>query len=239
MENNNKTALITGASKRIGKAIAVYLAKEGYDIALHYNNSKEDALETKELINNYGRSCTLIQADLSDSSSYSKIIDDAIEATGNIDVLINNASVFEKCSFLNTSEEIFDSNISLHLKAPFFLTQNFARKCKEGCVINIIDSKISSNEAAYFSYLLSKKSLFDFTMMAAKDLAPYIRVNAICPGSILPSEYWSKEDIDNKNSKLPMQSTPTLDDICSNIHHLINAKSLTGQCLYVDSGQSL
>lgn len=239
MENNNKTALITGASRRIGRATAEHLSKQGYNIALHYNESEKDAIDTQETIINDGNKCQLIQADLLDPTSYKKIIDDSLTAFGNIDVLINNASIFNKYSFMDTDEETFDKNISIHLKAPFFLTQNFVKKCNKGCIINIIDSKISSNEGAYFSYLLSKKSLFDFTMMVAKEIAPDFRVNAICPGSILPSEHWSKEDIDNKNSNLPMQTTPTLQDICQNILHLINTPSLTGQCIYVDSGQNL
>lgn len=234
-----KTSLITGASKRIGRAVAISLAKEGYDIILHYNNSKSEAKKTAELITKEKQTCYLIRGNLSDFSSYSNIIDTALNVAGGIDVLINNASVFKKESFVNTSEKTFDDNISVHLKAPFFLTQNFVKKCDSGCIINIIDSKISSNDGAYFSYLLSKKSLFNFTQMAAKEIAPNFRINAVCPGSILPSKYWSEEDIDNKNLKLPMKETPTVDDICNNILHLINTPLLTGQCLYVDSGQSL
>ncbi len=233
------TALITGAANRLGRALALSLAHNGYDIIIHYNSSHKNAASLAEEICLIGKKAHLIQQSLSDKKSTDSLWQQASHAASDITLLINNASLFEKESFFETDEMLFIDHQNIHVNVPFFLSQSFARNDTKGNIINMIDSKITSNEGAYFAYLLSKKSMHNLNQMLAKELAPNIRVNAICPNSILPSEHWTQENIDAKNRQLPLQTTPEIKHITDAILHLIDNSALTGQTLYLDSGQQL
>jgi NAD(P)-dependent dehydrogenase (short-subunit alcohol dehydrogenase family) len=234
--DKNGTALVTAGAKRIGRAIALKLADLGFDIALHFNSSNKEAELTKRDIENKGRTCLLFQANLNDSHETSKLIESITNKMPNISLLINNASVFKRINFLDSTIDDFEHNFNIHVKTPYILTRDFAKYCRDGQVINIIDANIVHYQTNYFPYLLTKKVLSEFTMMAACELAPNIRVNAIAPGLIMPPA--GREDrLDRKDNLL--QHTASVDYVLLAMEYLLVNKHVTGQSLFVDGGDHL
>ncbi len=232
--------LITGASKRIGKAIALGMAQDGYTILLHYRDSHQAAQETARAVEKAGAICILLKADLSDSGQVKTLIKTVFEMAPECDLLINNASIFEANSLMETSEDQFERHFATNLKAPFFLTQGFARLCqKEGVVINLLDTRIRHNSTTHFAYSLTKKALSDFTVMAAKELAPKIRVNGICPGLILPPEGKDARDLEAKSQRIPLQRWGDPSQIVHALRFLLENSFITGDCLFLDGGEHL
>src|SRR3989338_8191361 len=176
--------LITGAAKRIGKSIALLLAVLGFDVAVYYNRSKKEALQTAGEIESYGVRCELFSCDLSSEKNVRPLVSAVLKKFPNLSLLINSASIFEKSSL--TDSRAFDRHFRVNFKTPYILSSEFAKICKQGQIINILDTHITQNKSAFAAYLLSKKSLADFTKLAAVEFAPHIRVNAIAPGLILP-----------------------------------------------------
>lgn len=240
-----KQAVITGGAIRVGKALSLAMATNGYEVIIIYNSSNKEAQSLKREIENNGQKAYIYQCDISKVGNINTVFDEVFSNHKNIELLINNSSIFERKSFLETEEEFFDSHFNINLKAPFFITQKFAKYCKElnyngnFNVINIIDSYITTNTAAYFAYLMSKKSLADFTKMVALELAPNIRVNAISPGMILPSEGWGEEKIEKKTSNMPLGKKPKLEDITNAALYLNDNISITGNNIFIDSGMQL
>ena len=234
-----KAALITGGAKRIGKSIALSLAEKGYDIALHYRSSKESAEKTRNEIKNKDVTCTLFEANLSCLDETQRLIPDVVKTFPNLSLLINNASIFERISFLDTTPETFDRHFTTNFKSPFFLTQDFARICKNGQIINILDTKIFGTQINYFTYTLTKKILADFTQMAAKALGPDIRVNGISPGLILPSSKMSQSEFDRMGGKIPLQTTGNPDRIVQTVDFLLENSFVTGEIITIDGGEHL
>ncbi len=232
--------IITGGAKRVGAAMAIYFAHKNFDIALHYNNSKNEALALQKKIQKIGVNCEIFSQDLSDSKGIAPLIDVIHKKMPHCNTLINNASIFERCEFLETDEELFDREFAINFKAPFFLTQAFAKKFGNNSgasVINIIDTDIVQNQISHFAYLLSKKTLADFTKMAARALGANIRVNGVCPGSMLPSAE-NYEGYDEKIKQLvPLKSQPSLDELSEAVFWLTQQHSITGQIINVDSGK--
>ena len=198
----NKTALITGGAKRLGREMAVALAARGYDLAVHYNSSLAEARECQKLVEQHNKKCITIQGELTDDAACKNIFDEARSSLGTISLLINNASVFNSQGFMQTDSTQFDKDVGLNLKAPFFLTQDFASQIydnsstkssaaedlpkdfqKDLMVVNMLDCNHAKLREDYFLYHLTKNALHHFTLMAAKELAPNIRVNAIAPWS--------------------------------------------------------
>ncbi len=241
-EKKNKAVIITGAARRVGAAMAVYFAEKGFDIALHFNSSEKEALVLQKKIRKLGVDCEIFAHDLSDSKGLGKLINAIHVKMPHCNLLINNASVFERAEFMKTDEALFDRQFAVNFKAPFFLTQAFAKKFgsnKGACVINILDTDISQIQVSHFAYLLSKKTLADFTLMAAKALGPKIRVNGICPGSMLPSVE-NYEGYEEKVKQIvPLKSQPTLDELSETALWLNSQRNITGQIIYVDSGKHL
>jgi|CXWL01.1.fsa_nt_gi NAD(P)-dependent dehydrogenase (short-subunit alcohol dehydrogenase family) len=232
--------IITGGAKRVGAAMAMYFARKNFDIALHYNTSKNEAESLQKEIKKTGVACEIFSHDLSDSKGFITLIDNIHKKMPHCNVLINNASVFERCEFLETDEALFDRQFAVNFKAPFFLTQAFARKFGKNagaCVINILDTDISQNQISHFAYLLSKKTLADFTQMAARALGADIRVNGVCPGSMLPSAE-NYEGYEEKIKQLvPLKNQPTLDELSEAAFWLSGQRSITGQIINVDGGK--
>jgi len=237
MNENNKAALVTGGAIRVGRAISLALAKDGYDVALHYNSSHNDACAVKSEIENLGCKCVLFQRNL--AADFSGLVADVHAEFSELNLLVNNASIFEPHKFLETSESAFDDHMNINFKAPFFLTQEFAKICKNGNVINILDTFITKHSHSYFTYLASKKVFAEFTKMAAKELAPDIRVNAIAPGTILPATGFDEEYIKAKEQNLPMGKIASVEDVTNTMIDILHNKSLTGQIIFVDGGESL
>ena len=232
--------IITGGAKRVGAAMALYFAKKNFDIALHYNSSKTEAVALQKKIKKTGVACEIFAYDLGDSKGLAKLIDTIHKKMPHCNVLVNNASIFERCEFLETDEALFDRQFAINFKAPFFLTQAFAKKFGKNsgaCVINILDTDIAQNHTSHFAYLLSKKALADFTQMAARALGPRVRINGVCPGAMLPSG----ENHDGYEEKIqqivPLKNQPSLDELSEAVLWLSQQSSITGQIINIDGGK--
>ncbi len=231
--------LITGAARRVGKAIALHFARTGYDVALHYNHSQAEAEKVAEEIRALGVRCELLQADLADSVQVAPLVTRAYAAFPTLAILVNNASVFDAGKLMESDAALYEKEFRINTQAPIFLTQAFAKYVGAGAVVNMLDSKIVRNKHSHFFYLLSKKTLAEFTKMAAIELAPHLRVNAVCPGFLLPSGGWGEDYQERLEPNLPLQKIATLDEVVKAVYSLCENKSLTGQCLFVDGGEHL
>ncbi len=234
-----KAALVTGAAKRIGRVIALHLASLGFDIALHYNTSPEDAQSTNKEILKRGVDCRLFRCDLTKTSAASRLISSVKKEFPHLNFLINSASFFEKSDFTLKSLNQLDKNFNVHLNAPYILTSEFARLVRKGQVINILDTNVLKNKTPYFNYLLSKKSLAELTKLAAVRLAPHIRVNAIAPGLILPPAGLGQDHLKRLAQNIPLKEKGSPEHISQTVEFLIQNDFITGQTIFVDGGEHL
>jgi NAD(P)-dependent dehydrogenase (short-subunit alcohol dehydrogenase family) len=238
------TALITGGAKRIGKVIALHLAKMGYDIVIHYNESEIEAKNLQQEIIKIGSKCNIIQADLLDTKQVVGLSKKMREIK-DWSVLINNASIFYPSSFLESNIEELEKNFTIHFKTPIILSKEFALHCKinniDGNIINMIDKNIVRYETKYFDYLLSKKSLAELTKILALELAPQIRVNGIAPGFILDKvdSKISESETQKLIDKIPLKTKAEEKNITDAAEYLLSNDFTTGHILYVDGGASL
>ncbi len=242
----NKTAIITGSAKRIGRGIALDLAKNGYDIALTYNKSLQEAEQLQnEIKEKYCVQCEIFICDFFDESQYNNLFTQIASRMKNISILINNASIFEKSNFLIDNDE-FDRNFNIHLKAPIALIKSFTLYCqenniKDANIINMLDKNITRHSTNFFYYLLSKKTLCELTKMLATELAPDIRINAIAPGYILDDHFIedSKSLQDKIIAKTPLLKKGTIDNIVNTVDFILKNNYVTGQVLFIDGGSGL
>jgi len=232
-------ALITGAAKRIGREIALALAGKGFDIALHYHDSQKEAMRLAGEIRALGRACETFQANLADMSQVARLVPAVFDALPNCNLLVNNAAVFERGRFLEAGPDNFDRHFNINLKAPFFLARDFALRCNKGHIINLLDAKIAKNAGPYFVYSMTKKSLADFTKMAAAELAPNVRVNGICPGPMLPPPGMPQEYLEKLAPLVPLGHVGNPKLIAQSVIFLVENEFITGQWLFVDGGQHL
>lgn len=237
----NRTALITGAAKRIGKSMAVYLASRGWNIAIHYNLSKPDANKLRdELQQRYpNQQFEIFKTDLNWAQDVETLITQVSAIFPKIDLLINNASVFEPGKLEMTTVELLENQINVNFKAPLILIRDFAQTFGSGSIINFADTRITTNHSNYAAYTLSKKALWELTKMAATEFGPYIRVNAIAPGLSLPPEEKNDDYLWKLADKIPMKKPGGVDPILKSIDYIIDNEYLTGQILYCDGGENL
>ncbi len=236
-----QTALITGASKRVGKAIAEHLAEKGWNIVIHFNSSEKPAeVLVNELSSKYPQQkFQAFKANLSSLNEVIKLIPKALEEFGEIHLLVNNASVFDSGYLKATSPELYDEQMNVNLKAPFFLIHDFAILCKKGNIINFVDTRVTSNKSNFTAYSLSKKGLWDLTQMAALELAPEIRVNAIAPGVTLAPEDKDEKYLQNLAQNIPMKKPGGLNPIIKSVDFILENNHLTGQLIFADGGENL
>ncbi len=235
-----KKALITGASKRIGKQIAKKLAKNGYDIVLHYYKSSNEAKELKTYLENkYNIIVSLVCANLLENNSAKKLYNqiDGQKPT----VLVNNASLFEYDDIFTVSEESFEKHINIHLKSAVFLSQYFAQSLGEnkGNIINILDQAVENISPYFLSYTLSKTALLSFTKIASMSLAPNIRVNAISPGPTIKSPFQTDDNFTEMCQNTLLKQPSQAKEIAKTVLYILNTSSITGQNIVVDAGYSL
>lgn len=235
---SQKIALITGSAVRVGKYIAENLSSRGWKIAIHFNHSKKEAIELARKLIEFN-DVTVHKADLTNFSQITKMISEIHEQLGNIDLLINNASVYKNDLLENLNEENFDENINLHLKAPMFLAKLLAKQDTMANIINILDDDIKFNRKNFFSYSVSKKALAELTRMLALSLAPNIRVNAIAPGPILFKEGQDLGLFNRIIASSPLKTKTDLEDLLETIEFLVKTESITGQCIFLDGGRHL
>ena len=236
-----KTAFITGAAKRVGKAISLHLAAQGWNIALHYNSSEAEASLLQEGLKSVfpNQQFEIFSADLNNAKEVETLILKVVQAMQNIDLMINNASVFEKGNFANTDTGFLDRQMNVNFRAPFILTRDFARLVKKGLIINFVDTRIVNNKSNFAAYSLSKKALWEMTKMAALELGPNIRVNAIAPGLTLAPEEKGDEYLMKLAENIAMKRPGGLDPIMKSLDYILNNDYLTGQLLFCDGGENL
>lgn len=234
-----KTALVTGGAVRLGRAIALSLARHGWDIVLHYGSSARQAGQTAGEIRELGVSCHTVQADLGKIDDVLGLVPGAVELAGKLDLLVNNASIFERSEIAETDAGLYDRHMEINLRAPFFLIRDFAGKCAPGQVINLVDARIVRTESYYAAYTLTKKALAELTRMAAREFAPELRVNAVAPGLILPAAGSDSEQFEKMARKVPLKITGNPDQIADAVMFLVGSKFITGQVIHVDGGEHL
>ena len=235
-------ALITGAGRRIGRALALAVAGAGYDVALHCHTSCTEAESVAAEIEALGRKAAVLMADLADEGETRGLVGAARQALGPVTLLINNASVFEDDRIETLASETWRSHMEVNLHAPLLLSQGLAAELPEGragLIINILDQRVWNPNPQFFSYSLSKAALWMATRTMAQGLAPRIRVNGIGPGPTLPSIYQTQEMFDAEAEHTPLQRRATPADITAAALYLIDAPSVTGQMIAVDGGQHL
>lgn len=236
------TALITGAARRIGKAIALELANAGWRIAVHYGTSADDANHVVEKIISAGGKAVAVQADLAQESDVLSLVPRTTDALGPVTLLVNNASVFEKDDALGATRAGWDAHMETNLRAPFVLSQEMVRGLAEGqqgMILNIIDYRVWGLRGDFTSYTLSKYALWGLTQMMARSFAPHVRVNGIGPGPTLPSPRQTEEQFEAFWRTVPLDRPVDVQDICRAVRFLVDTPSLTGQMLALDSGQHM
>lgn len=246
-------ALVTGAGKRLGRAMALYLAERGFDVAVHYNASRDEADKVVSEIRAMGRRAEAVHADLLDEEQTQGLMASATAALGGpFTVLINSASIFEHDDFESATRESWDRAIESNLRAPFVLTQAFASQAPEAVVggqwneptasalvINMVDQRVRKLTPFFMSYTIAKMGLWALTQTSAQALAPKIRVNAIGPGPTMQGARQSDQHFANQRAATILERGAMPEDICQALGYFLDAPAVTGQLLCVDGGQHL
>lgn len=235
-------AFVTGAGKRIGRAIALKLAAQGYRVAAHFHESREHAQSVCDQIVASGGQAVPLACDLANAAALVNCLDDAVSSLGPLTCLVNNASVFAPDRFETMRDADWERHFAVNVKAPLFLAQAFAtmlppQQC--GCIVNIIDQRVWKLTPQYYSYTLSKATLWTATKTMAQALAPRIRVNAVGPGPTLPSIHQSDRDFIAQYDATPLRRATTPEEIADAVLFLVSAPAITGQMIALDSGQHL
>lgn len=237
-----KSVLVTGAARRIGRQLALDLARHGWNVAVHCNTSRSEAEEVAGLIRDLGRKAVIVQGDLSCAEVPERLVAEASAGLGGLTCLINNASLFEPDEVGSITQASWAEHLDTNLRAPVFLSQAFARQLPEpaeGNIISIIDQRVWKLNPKFFSYTTSKSGLWTATRTLAQALAPRIRVNAIGPGPALPSARMDQAEFE-KQSRLTLLGRGTSpEEISAAVMFILSQPALTGQMIALDGGQHL
>ncbi len=245
---STKTVVITGAGKRIGRALALDLAQHGWAVGVHYASSQDDALSVVAEITQAGGRAHGVRADLADAQAVEAIFPTITEALGPVTCLINNASKFDRDSVHTMTADSWDAHLDINLRAPALLMRDFANQPVfeqadnnlNGCIINITDQRVWRLTPDFASYTVSKTGLWTLTQTFAQALAPqHIRVNAIAPGPTLPNPRQEKSEFDKQASLVPLGHGADPSDIAEGVRYIVNARAMTGQTIALDGGQHL
>ena len=237
-----RAALVTGAARRIGRAIALDLAAHGWAVAVHHNRSTEAAEELVRQIDADGGRAVALAADLARETESAGLVARATEALGPLGCLVNSASRFERDEIGGVTRESWDSHLEPNLRAPLILAQDFAKALppdRGGVIINLLDERVWNLTPHFSSSTVSKSALWTLTRTLALALAPRIRVNGIGPGPTLPSARQSAEQFARQSASLPLGRGTNPEEICQAIQFLLAAGSVTGQMIALDGGQHL
>ncbi len=241
-QTESRTVLITGGATRIGKKIALGLAKDGWNIAIHYHKSASEAEHLTDYINKSGMKSVTVQANLAEPGAPEALITDVGQKLGSIDALINNASKFNFDSPQEFKRSDLEDHMAVNLYAPMLLISEFAKQIPNGslgCVINLLDQKTHNLNPDFFSYTLSKIALEAATKLLASSLGSNIRICGLAPGITLPSGEQTDKGFENAHKLAPLGKSSTPEDIVGGIKFLLNANAITGTTLIVDGGQHL
>ncbi len=241
--SKTRAILITGGAKRVGKAIVEDMVAHGHAVAVHYNSSSKEADDLVAVLNANGARTVAVGCDLAAPEAVSRLVTDASDALGApIEVLVNNASVFEDDSASDFEWDVWDRHFAVHLKAPAMLARKLAEglpEGREGLVVNMIDQRVWRLNPRFFSYTLSKSALWTATRTLAQSLAPRVRVNAIGPGPTLANTRQQDEDFAGQVEAILLKRGPDLAEFGATIRWMMEARSLTGQMIALDGGQHL
>lgn len=252
MTETRPRALVTGAAKRLGRAMALYLAGRGHDVAIHYASSADGAEAVAEAVRGHGVRATTVQADLTVEAEMQALLPAAAAALGGpLSVLVNNASIFEYDTLASTTRDSWNRHLESNLRAPFVLTQALAAQVPapardaagepvaRGLVVNLIDQRVLKPTPEFMSYTIAKMGLWALTRTAAQALAPVVRVNAIGPGPTLQGARQSAEHFARQRAACLLGRGAGPDDICAALGYFLDAPAVTGQLLCIDGGQHL
>jgi NAD(P)-dependent dehydrogenase (short-subunit alcohol dehydrogenase family) len=239
------SALVTGAGKRIGRVIALELARAGFDIVAHHGRSRDEAQSLVDEVKAYGQRAVSLGADLTDDGDVETLVPRAVEALGPLSLLVNNASVFHDDRIDTLTAESWDAHLKTNLETPVRLAQAFAAQVSEkgardgALIVNILDQRVWKPTPQFFSYSISKAGLWFATRTLAQALAPRVRVNGVGPGPTLPSIHQGAEDFAAEARNTPLARHATPQEIAHAVLYLVDAPSVTGQMIAVDGGQHL
>jgi NAD(P)-dependent dehydrogenase (short-subunit alcohol dehydrogenase family) len=237
-----RVALVTGAGRRIGRAIALGLARAGWDVAVHYRASASEAAAVAAEIIALGRRAVALQCDLADEAAVRQLLPRAVAALGGVQCVVNNASLFDYDSADDFSYARLDAHMHANVAAPILLAQALHAATPEGAqaaVINLLDQKLYNLNPDFLSYTLSKAALHTATTMLAQQLAPKLRVVGIAPGITMVSGDQTEAGFANAHQQTPLGRSSTPDDIADSVVYAASARALTGATLLVDGGQHL
>jgi len=249
----NGAALVTGGAKRLGRAMALYLAERGFDVAVHYHNSASDADEVVAACRAMGRNAVPVQANLIVEDEMQALVPRASEALGQpLTVLVNSASIFEYDTIRSATRQSWDRHLESNLRAPFVLTQHFARQAPDpeiggewneptarALIVNMIDQRVRKLTPEFMSYTIAKMGLWALTRTSAQALAPRVRVNAIGPGPTMQGARQSDRHFADQRAATIMQRGADPSDVTHALGYFLDAPAVTGQLICVDGGQHL
>ena len=237
-----KVAVVTGAAHRLGRAMALALAQDGYKVAVHYSQSQDAARHLADDIQAVGGVAQTFHADLASETQTQALIPAVVQQWGAVGVLVNNAARFERDEALTADRASWDLHMEANLRAPFVLSQQMAQalpQSAKGVIVNMLDQRVWNLTPHFTSYTLSKAGLWTLTQTLALALAPRIRVAAIGPGPALPSARQSQQQFDAQAARTPLQIPTSSDEIVTTLRYILAAPSLTGQMIALDGGQHL
>lgn len=239
MNLQGRVALVTGAGRRVGRALAVALGRKGMHVAVHYNSSVEGARETVAAIEEAGGKASLHRADLSSPRGPGELVDDVAAALGTLAVVVNSAAVMERTPFGGVTAQAWDAMFALNLRAPFLISQAAAPLMRGagGAIVNIADLAAFESWPGYVPHSISKAGIVKMTSALARVLAPEIRVNAIAPGAVLLPEDWTDESADRIVSTTPLKRLGSPDDVVKAMLYILESDYVTGETLIVDGGR--
>ncbi len=237
-----RAALVTGGARRIGRALVLALAEEGFAVALHYRRSREEAESLADAIRKNGGKAIALAADLADEEAVRTLLPRAEAALGPIGCLVNNASYFGEDTALTATRESWEAHLKINLRAPFLLIQDFARRLPAPCggvIVNLLDERVWNLTPYFLSYTLSKAGLWTLTQTMALALAPRIRVNGIGPGPTLPSPRQGAQEFARQCETMPLKRGTSPAEVAAALKYILSAPAMTGQMIALDGGQHL
>ena len=238
MDLRGRVALVTGAGRRVGRALAVALGAEGMTVAVHYHASDAGARETARMIEREGGKASLVRADLTGDTA-ARLIDDVVRQLGGLDVLVNSSAVMERTPLGEVTVAQWDAMMALNLRAPFLLSQAAAPHLARasGAIVNIADLAAFETWPAYIPHGISKAGVVYMTRALARTLAPEVRVNGIAPGAVLLPDTWNEEDAAKLRDSTPLRRLGSPDDVVAAMLYLLRADYVTGETMIVDGGR--
>jgi NAD(P)-dependent dehydrogenase (short-subunit alcohol dehydrogenase family) len=242
MDPAGKVALVTGGARRIGRALSLALGRAGADVVVNYHTAAGEAAELVSELQRMGRRALAVQADVADRSAVLRLIESARVEFGRLDILVNSAASFESAPFLEIEESDWDRVLAVNLKGPFLLIQAAApllRTQAPGVVVNVADLSAFQPWPAYAHHAVSKAGLVHLTRVAARALAPVIRVNCIAPGTVLPPEGYTGMGSDGTSDRRLVTPAGLPEDVARALLFLVQSEFMTGQTVVVDGGRLL